>query len=177
MTALVILQIFRLQIDFWHRLSIENKFCLCEKKISVSVGCCLPPERSWVLSPRIMFSGAWLVQSFLEAVAPCVILPSVQAGNIFPLAKPPLIIMDVVLSKKSRTQTEPGKLVCNQTVPFNRDIVEQKLTLYWNENLHLVSWIENVWLHICGNLKEGNKIHNHLPIWTKEMIVCRFKYF
>ena len=82
---------------------------------------------------------ARLVQSFLEAVAPCVILPSVQAGNIFPLAKPPLIIMDVVLSKKSRTQTEPEELECNQTVPFNIDIVEQRLTLYWNENLHLVS--------------------------------------
>lgn len=119
----------------------------------------------------------WLVPSFLEAAAPCVIRPSVQAGNIFPLAKPPLIIMGIVLPKKSRTQTEPGESVCDHTVPFNRDTVEQRLTLYWNENLHLVSWIENVWLHICGNLKQGNKIHSHLCIWTKEMIVCRFKYF
>lgn len=63
-------------------------------------------------------------------VVPCVIHPSVQDGNIFPVAKPPLIIMDVALSKKSRTQTELGELDSgNQTVPFNIDIVEQKLTL------------------------------------------------
>lgn len=61
------------------------------------------------------------------------VLPPVQAGNIFPLAKPPLIVMDVVFSKKSRRQIEPGELVCNQTVPFNVDIVEQRLTSYWNE--------------------------------------------
>lgn len=61
-------------------------------------------------------------------VTPYVICPSVQAGNIFLLAKLPLIVMDVVLSK-SRTQTKPGELDSgNQTVPFNTDIVEQKLT-------------------------------------------------
>lgn len=104
------------KLIFWCRLSVENKFCLCGKQTSVSMGCCLPPERCWGLSPPIMFSGALRAQTLQEVVAPCMSHLSVQAGDIFPLAKPPLIIMDLVLSKRSRTQTQPGEPTCNWTV-------------------------------------------------------------